>query len=453
MPMSNEAQVSGQHNIVIQGVNESTITVSVDGNIHEIQNELARLRELMEGLKAQSFQTAEKIYNIGSIGEANFSFVLGQAQSERLLPGELQENLCSDDSALIGSLREELRNEGVEVRANANDIFQYYGWIVETFLQKLRSDVGKHRNLRRLSFMAEAYHSTVRYLCYIQTAQVLQDGLPKDPTVAAFLSMSQTMQERFDYLNLLVTTTALLEVSGNGFYVERLPAFVNELKDSKSDLYRTALFLDHHRQQLIGKGTELEGVGLDALLDEYLTALIYWLRRLSFLAHYRLVSIKNINLNYRMGSAQNFVHLYGELHGVYSQHEANEEDYAELAREKEFTYNKSVLLLKGVDAQAGLRNFGQSEIPLSLSPLVIDQSVFTEKPTQTPEIYCYVGYDSASNTYHYAHHRNELPYPGLDKIPSNKPLVVRAQNNQQPPLNEVFKQLNQLFSRYLKPGQ
>jgi hypothetical protein len=451
--MSNEAQVSGQHNVVIQGVSESTITVSIDGNILEIQNELARLRELMESLKAQSFQTADKIYNIGSIGEANFSFVLSQAQTERLLPGELQENLCSDDSALVQSLREELRNEGVEVRANANDIFQYYGWIVETFLQKMRSDAGKHRNLRRLSFMAEAYHSTVRYLCYIQTAQVLQEGLPRDPTVAAFLSLPQTMEEKYDYLNLLVITTALLEASGGGFYVDRLPAFVAELKDTRSDLHRTALFLDHHRQQLIGKGAELEGENFDSFLDEYLTALIYWLRKLSFLAHYRLVSIKNINLNYRMGTAQNFVHLYGELHGVYNQHEPNEEDYAELAREREFTYNKSVLLLKGVDAQAGLRNFGQGETPLSLSPLVIDQSVFTEKPTQTPEIYCYIGYDGTSNTYHYAHHRNELPYPGHDKITSNKTLVVRAQNNKQPPLNDVFKQLNQLFSRYNKPGQ
>ncbi|MFZ4428488.1 MAG: hypothetical protein ACOYOO_15120 [Saprospiraceae bacterium] len=448
--MSNEAQVSGQHNVVIQGVSESTITVSIDGNILEIQNELARLRELMESLKAQSFQTADKIYNIGSIGEANFSFVLSQAQTERLLPGELQENLCSDDSALVQSLREELRNEGVEVRANANDIFQYYGWIVETFLQKMRSDAGKHRNLRRLSFMAEAYHSTVRYLCYIQTAQVLQEGLPRDPTVAAFLSLPQTMEEKYDYLNLLVITTALLEASGGGFYVDRLPAFVAELKDTRSDLHRTALFLDHHRQQLIGKGAELEGENFDSFLDEYLTALIYWLRKLSFLAHYRLVSIKNINLNYRMGTAQNFVHLYGELHGVYNQHEPNEENYAELAREREFTYSKSVLLLKGVDAQAGLRNFGQGESPLSLSPLVIDQSVFTEKPT--PEIYCYIGYDGTSNSYHYAHHRNELPYPG-HKITSNQTLVVRAQNNKQTPLNDVFKQLNQLFSRYNKPGQ
>lgn len=450
--MHNETHAAGERHIVIQGVSDSSITVNVDGNTQVIQNELARLRELMESLQAKSFQTAEKIYNIGSIGEANFSFVLGQAQSERSLPPQLQDSLCSDQAALVGSLKEELLAQQVQVRNSANDIFQYYGWIIETFLQKMNTPAGKERNVRRLSFMSEAYHSGLRYLCYIQVAQLLQLGdPPKDETLSAFLFMPPEGDHTFDYLNLLVVTTALLESTGPPPYVEGIAAFVRDLKDTKSDLYRTALFLEHHRLELIKKGAATERDALESLLDEYLTALIYWLRQLSFLAHYRLVSIKNINLEYRLGTARNFVHLYGELHGVYNQEDPNEEDYAQLARENEFTYNKSVLLLKGADAQAGLRGFGGGSAPLSLSPLVIDQSVFTERPTQTPEIYCYQGYDGAtSRSYHYAHHRNELPYAGLDKIASNKAFPVRSQNNKQPRLNDLYRQLEQLFAPFKK---
>ncbi len=73
--------------------------------------------------------------------------------------------------------------------------------------------------------------------------------------------------------------------------------------------------------------TIAEDEKLPGLLDEYLTALVYWLRNISFLANYRLVSIKEINLNYRLGTAKNFVHLYGELHSMYNEAGSSDGDY------------------------------------------------------------------------------------------------------------------------------
>ena len=45
---------------------------------------------------------------------------------------------------------------------------------------------------------------------------------------------------------------------------------------------------------------------------------------------------------------------------------------------------------------------------LSLSPFVIDQSVFAGKATQTPEIYYYTGYGKAKRQYNYSQYKNEL---------------------------------------------
>jgi hypothetical protein len=76
--MENQTHIQGNQNIVIQGVTGSTITVSVNGEIREIQNQLSELKALLAALNAQKVQYAEKIYNIERIDEANFGFVTGK---------------------------------------------------------------------------------------------------------------------------------------------------------------------------------------------------------------------------------------------------------------------------------------------------------------------------------------------------------------------------------------
>ncbi len=58
---------------------------------------------------------------------------------------------------------------------------------------------------------------------------------------------------------------------------------------------------------------EDDKVKLRSLLDEYLTALVYWLRKISFLAKYRLVSVKEINLNYRLGTVKEICPQSGRI--------------------------------------------------------------------------------------------------------------------------------------------
>jgi hypothetical protein len=227
--------------------------------------------------------------------------------------------------------------------------------------------------------------------------------------------------------------------------------FTKELTDTHADLFGATLFLEKHRNALLD-GQAPSGEALEHLLDEYLTGLVYWLRRLAFLAKYRLVSIKDISLNYRLGTEKNFVHLYGELHGMYAEALSEGEDYSTKSIEGVFTYNQSVLLFRGNNMADCLERIYNQDTYISLSPLVVDQSVFADKATQTPEIFYYIGQDKSGRQYLFAQYKNELEYEGRP-ILSNKRMTVKAQNNQQPRLDELFTQLEQVFQPYKTAAQ
>ncbi len=451
--MQDPANTANPQRIVIQGMDDRTITVRIDGQVHEVLRRLENLEQLLQEQQAQSFQVADKIYNIQSISEANFSFALERGLGSKILPEELVDNLITDENRWVESLKQALLRQNVAVGSRPMDVFSHYGWLIETFLQKLETPIGKKQNLRRLSFLAEAFQSSLRYLCYLQVIQLVQAQPAKVlPAVKAFLCMSGADYLDFDYLDLLIVATDQLDQVAEGGFVAQLSEIAEELREPETELFGAVVFMEDQRKRLRRGIQAPENDQLAQLLQEYLTALVYWLRRLSFLASYRLVSIKDINLSYRLGTQKNFVHEYGELHGVYDQlfsETSGEEEYRRLMREGVFTYNKSVLLLRGSNVELGLQQIADPASYPSLSPFIIDQSVFATKPTQTPEIYYFTGYDAKKWQYQFALYKNELP---LDDRPvkSNKYLTVRAQNNNQPKLDELFEQMQSLFKSLRK---
>lgn len=444
--ITNTATATGNNNIIIQGVTDSSITVNVNGHSQEIEKRLDVLQALMEQMSVKSIQTASNLYNIGNITNANFGYLVNQVGRNKSLPSELAENLVGEGDGWIQSLRLELQNkQKISVGNKPWNIFQNYGWLVETFLQKMGTAAGQEKNLRRLSFMAEAWQGSLRYLCFIQMAQILQmENKPKLGFISDFLQMEENSYLDFDYTSLLLTTT---NVIGQNGFLQEIDKFVEELTDTESALYGTALFLEDQRRKLMANEIP-EDEQLPGLLEEYLTALVYWLRKISFLCKYRLISIKEINLDYRLGTTKNFVHLYGELHGIYSDGGMSDEDYNTKSIENSFTYNKSILLFRGNDISSGMDRIDDQNAYLSLSPLIIDQSVYAGKPTQTPEIFYYTGYEKAKRQYNYSQYKNELAFGGKSEIVSNKSLKVKEQNNNQPRLDELFEQLEDVFNPF-----
>lgn len=432
------------YNIIIQNATDNSLLLNINGQLQEIEKKWEVLHNFMEQMAAKFIQSANNIYNIDNITNANFDYLVDQAGRSKSLPSELAQNLVGDGNTWTQSLRQELVKQGISVGSHPMSIFQNYGWLVQIFLQKMGTKFGQEKTLRRLSFMAEAYQATLRYLCYIQLAQAIQlDNKPKLGIISDFIQMEGDRFLDFDYTSLLLITT---DVIGSNGFMKEINKFVEELTDAESSLYGTGIYLQNQRKNLM-TGTLAEDHKFPEMLDEYLTALAFWLRKLSFLGKYCLVSIKDINLNYRLGTAKYFVHKYGELHGIYTEGEGDStgEDYNSKSIEGLFTYNKSVLLFKGTDIATCMDNIQNQSTYLCLSPLVIDQSVYTDKLSQTPEIYYYAGYEKAKRRYNYIQYKNELALGGKGEIVSNKSIGVLEQNNNQSLLDELFIQLEDVF--------
>lgn len=372
----------------------------------------------------------------------------------------------------VDSLFEQFKSDHVAVSNRTGNILSHYGWLIEVNLIKMLTvpdDAPEHPPLRQLSFMAEVFQCSLRYLCYIQVAQLLTGKNIKvghvPEVITGFLQLRGQGYLTFDYLELLFDATIFLNQTtagseaGKGFMPE-IDDLVTELMNRDEQLCQTVLFLDNERRKLVEGKMNDNDPYLDHLLDQYLTGLMEWLRRLSFLARYKMASIKDINLNYRLGSPEKrYVHLYGELHGVYTQTTSLVQNPGEdpggamelttKAIRDYFTYNQSVLLFRSKTVEDGMDALHDTSVYISLSPLVIDRSVFDNKITQTPEIYCFTGTDAGNRQIHYAEFRNELAQNGEHQsVASNKFMRIQAQNTKNARLNELYKHILQVLGPF-----
>jgi hypothetical protein len=424
--------------VIVKNTNKDTIQIEVDGKLKEIQNQLESFKSLLESLNSKSFQTADKIYNINSITNANFEYILGQANANFELPANIANELITDASPWLTSIKQAIQRQKVSVSNSPRHVFQHYGWLIEAYLLKMETKQGKERSSRSLSFMVGAFQSSLRYLCYIQIAQLLKHNKYVELSILEdFISFSSADYLTFDYLNLLILSTG--ELGRTNAFCPQIHHLVDELTDTSSDLYGTALFLDKNSRDFINNKLNFS----DAVLDEYLTALVFWLRNLAFLAKYRLVSIKDIALRYRLGTAKTYLHIYGELHGIYDHATMDKGEYIEQAIEDLFTYNHSVLLFNGSNIESCLSNLANPNTYLSLSPLVIDRSVFLEKPTQTPSIFCYSGY--TVREYKFQEYNNKVSLADSD---SKKVLTIKRINTQTPKFDDFFEEMEKIFAPF-----
>lgn len=372
------------------------------------------------------------------------------------LPDELYHNLVrhtSDDPSLyienskslwVRNLREDILQQGVKIGKRPIDVFQQYGWLIQTFFTKLCSDPGKQLNSRRLSFLAEAFQSSIRYLCYIQTSQLLISGRKYEDmtTLCQFLSMRGDEYLTFDYLKLLRETTDALPEDMS--FMPEIARIVDMLSDPEDDISGAVGFMNIYRQKLI-KGDIPEDTDIAGLLDQYLTALICWMREISFLAKYRLISVKDISLLYKAGvhlGGMKYRHTFGELYGVY---DSSSDTWQNQYLEGKHTFNQSVILVTGENIQDG--KF------ISLSPLLVDKSVVDNIDKDTPELYYYTGTENASSTnYRFANYRNELKIKGYNSEKSDDFLLVKKINEKSSLLDELYKYVGHIFKPFKRPG-
>lgn len=80
--MKKQSHSTGKQNIVIKGVTQQSITLDIDGEVQEINNNIDELKTVSERLDSPKVQVGEKIYNIGEIGQAEFKTIINQYRQE-----------------------------------------------------------------------------------------------------------------------------------------------------------------------------------------------------------------------------------------------------------------------------------------------------------------------------------------------------------------------------------
>lgn len=409
---------------------------------------------MLDDHQSTTFQAADKVYDISSIVEANFIFLLEKLNHDNKLPSNILKNLIKTNNLItdeiwennshrIKSLKNELLDKEVSISQSNKpmEIFKYYGWLIEEFLRKMITDEGEGKPVLLLSYIIEAFQSSLRYLSYIQLAQIItKPEHVKNNSVVDFFNRSEKGFKRFDFLNFLLTTKDLLYNQDN--FVEDMQKFIIELFDKSSNLYQTALFLENHRCQLLNKKI-VENKNLDILLDKCFTALIYWLEKIAFLAKYRLVSIKDIYLNYHFGAAKTFVHSFAELHNIYKMRFKKETDIKTKYIKNYFTFSNSILLFKGKNADTCLDNLDEKNY-ISLSPLIIDKSVWAKVDKQKPDIYYYNGKNEKE--YVFANYSNELVCYNEVEPKSIKKLEITEEDKEDLNSKKLFKQLARILN-------
>ena len=396
----------------------------------------------------KTFQYGDKIINIGHINEAYFNMLMDKGGGEVKLKRDEIIELSIEDEYWINHIKNALqRHHGVTVSDDPFLIFSHYGWLVEDFLRKMITKVGKQNNLRGFSFMVEVFQSSLRYLCYIQISQLLAKKIGlNNPAVVDFFSMKDDDHIYFDYLNLLLVTSEIIQTENN--FVEEINTLVEDIKDRDEPISEAIFFMEAQRAKLLANKIPEDGQ-INDIMDAYNKALTYWLMELSFLGQYKLVSIKEIELKYKQGQEEQFIHHFGVLHGRYLE-EVNKgsiDKYSQLQIKKHFTFNKSILLFNQKSNQGILSNLDHPDRYLSLSPVVIDLSVYSDKAKQTPEIFYYSG--KKNKRFNYAKYNNELITNDKENSRKNHFQIVSKTNNGYTLLNDLHDELKNI-SRAIK---
>lgn len=302
--MKNKNEIIGNNNIVIQGVADSVITITVDGEIKEIHNELAALRELLEQQQNASFQVADKTYNIDEITEANFGGIVRKRAFNMFLTRNLIDQLAPHNkdirtfkNNIASKNKDNWELERVYEQHAKKHIVGSFIWVIARELERLFR-IGTIASDDRIDNYIEhalrTYKLTLQIVNYALLAQLWQHKKesPTSPITDEAISnlFSSELELRHD--ECLAIFQSLLAI----YDEEGLALPIPELKVLNNKPTEKAALLDaceqlHQIKTIFYQGTHLLHHCFEA--EKQLTTV---LTAFKFLANYRMVSMKKIEL-------------------------------------------------------------------------------------------------------------------------------------------------------------
>jgi len=317
------------------------------------------------------------------------------------------------------------KNDGTKKRS----MVIAFSWIIGEPLRKLFIEDKKFNShihsKNRLHLLLDAYNATTRFLAFILLNQVTEEKGKGKLKGISLVHLINLRKDNFRILNFLeIQKECWKELKENNIapFIRELPQTLMDLEENEN-VQKMFEFVETVRNRLNNKEIEeIEGAELSRKCEAILSELLI---RNAFLAQYRLLTIKDINITRYRFRQPTFAHITGELHDLYVD---NLDDIQNIAALENYAYSHSVVLIKkGYENQ-----LYEPENYLILSPLIIDRSAY-DIDKSTPEIY-YLAWKTES-CYTYAN----IKCDSID--PKESYFIDIEANNADEARNVIFEQM------------
>ncbi|MCB0845462.1 MAG: CHAT domain-containing protein [Bacteroidetes bacterium] len=256
-------------------------------------------------------------------------------------------------------------------------IIKNFPWPIGSQLRILvaNSDMMNQPGMPRLLQLLYTYVITSQFLCYILLAQLWDTKIKGKIALDAefqetFRSILPMDADGFDFMQIIDLVRSLFKAHQVKPFIEEFEVLFSSL-EKKDEVYESYVFLEDVRQRY--NHEQITPDEVNQLCNEAEFCLTAFLKKIAFLARYRLITIKDIQIFKPKHKEALFRVQMGILNAF------DKEFLREKAREQEiYTDSHSVLLVK---------NLREMDEYLNLSPFIIDKNAFSGKPI--PNIYMY----------------------------------------------------------------
>jgi len=244
-----------------------------------------------------------------------------------------------------------------DYRILADLIIKNFPWPVGVELRRLFSGSMRQLDRMRLDQIFKTIERSMQFLSFVMLSQLVksrEEGKLKIPE-----SFSNEFKNRFLVLSL-GNFSWMIRSIGKIFQDQKIGWFMPEMSECFDNNFYSALdFWVPERNEIGHYQINLTQGEIEKRCVEYEEKLTFILKRISFLAKYKLVSVKEIKVIKSKIEKAAFQHIFDLLNSSDSDFKANE------LLESTFTESHSVLLMK---------NIRSLDEYLNLSPLIIDTS-------------------------------------------------------------------------------
>jgi hypothetical protein len=313
--MENNITNQGNNNIIIQGITDSSITLEVNGATQEIQNEMATLNALLEQMNAQQVQMADKIYDLGELGQADLGL---KKTFNVLITKKLMTALAENGLVPAQKFLDKTKSiNGWENDSRFADVAK--NLITFAFVGVVGAQLRKIMAIGKESLSEEKQQSYIQS-CHLTAQKSIQ--LLNYTLISAFWDVQKTNnyelnEEETRELSLffddsiersLADYATLLEILMKLFEKHEIALPLEGLKELKIERFKKSCNRIQKLKNLLEKSQHslMTCFEIEGQLTQLLTHLILFM-------NYDMLSVKSVVYDEKRTSSPKYIHSYIEL--------------------------------------------------------------------------------------------------------------------------------------------